>query len=83
MSVITMPTTITPREYTEQYMQLILDTLNVLDKHLTAHPESLSHIRWVANEGDPGCQGAAVVVAMMEKKVSKLKARIINNPTVR
>lgn len=68
----------TAQEITEAFLQSLLDALAGLDKHLDSFPRSLDHVRWVANEGDPGCKGAAVVVAQLEKRVSKLKARIIN-----
>lgn len=71
----------TAKELTEIMLQALLDGFTILEGHLNSHPRSIDHIRWVAKEGDPGCQGAAVVVALLEKKVSKLKSRIINTST--
>ena len=80
MTVINMKQpNLTPRDMTEQLLQAILDGLTVLDGHLNSYPDSLNHIRWVANEGAPGCTGAAVVVALMEKNISRVKARILNH----
>lgn len=71
------PPALTPRDMTEQLLQAIYDGTEALNIHLAAHPDSINHVRWVANEGDAGCTGAAVVVALMEKNLSKVKARIM------
>lgn len=77
------PITKTPTECMEDLLQAMLDSMDAAQLLLNAYPGCLTHVRWVAKEGDPGCCGAAVPVALLEKKVSALKARIINNPTVR
>lgn len=66
-----------PQETTENMLQILMDGFDLLDEHLDHHPRSLDNVRWVAREGDYGCRGAAVVVALIEKKASKLKTRVM------
>lgn len=84
MSIITFPNQKeppmhTPQGLTEELLQALLEGTHALDMHLALNPDSLNHVRWAANEGDPGCKGAAVVVALIEKNMSRIKARIMNN----
>lgn len=72
------PRVSTPREITESMLQTLIDGVALLDEHLNKHPDSINHVRWVAKEGDPGCQGAAVVVTLIERGLGRIKTRIMN-----